>query len=180
MLVHQGHWREPDCDMRALAMGFPRSHLTAPSIPVADRHRLLGSCIDGNICRWIVDVLCASAPAPSTWFLHSHVLEGPSPPQLWKILLDSGSSSHLWPSVSEFSTYEPHPDGPIWVGGIKAISYGSCSHEKRFKTTNGTIIAPTQNHWQYLSDSATQPVSSGPRFNSLTCLLTNTLHGGQK
>jgi hypothetical protein len=143
--------------MRSLAMGFPRSHLTAPSIPVADRHRLLGSCIDGNICRWIVDVLCASAPAPSTWFLHSHVLEGPSPPQLWKILLDSGSSSHLWPSVSEFSTYEPHPDGPIWVGGIKAWSYGSGSIQMRFKTSTGTIIAATLNDVLYVPDMAQQP-----------------------
>jgi hypothetical protein len=41
--------------MRVLAMGFPKEHLTAVALPEATRHRLLGSCIDGNIINWLVD-----------------------------------------------------------------------------------------------------------------------------
>ena len=65
MLLHQGQWQEPDCDIRALAMGFSRDHLTMPTISSTNRHRLLGSCIDGNIYKWLVDALCASSPTPS-------------------------------------------------------------------------------------------------------------------
>ena len=49
MLQYHGQWREPNCDMRVLAMGFPKEHLTAVPLTEATHHRLLGSCIDGNI-----------------------------------------------------------------------------------------------------------------------------------
>ncbi len=120
MLQHNGKWVEPSCDMRVLAMGFPPDHLSALPLTDAVRHRLLGSCIDGNIIHWLVDALCCTAPTPNAWLTTS-----PTPPSHWPIYLDSGSSSHMWGDLSEFTTYAPHPNGPAWVGGIKAISYGS-------------------------------------------------------
>ena len=120
MLQHKSQWAEPNCDIRSLAMGFPRDHLTAAPMTEAVRHRVLGSFIDGNILSWLADALCSSSPTPSTWLASS-----PTPPAPWTIYLDSGSSSHMWGDLSEFTSYAPHPNGPIWVGGIKAVSYGS-------------------------------------------------------
>ena len=49
MVQHKNQWAEPNCDIKSHAMGFPRDHLTAAPMIEAVRHRLLGSCIDGNI-----------------------------------------------------------------------------------------------------------------------------------
>jgi hypothetical protein len=59
MLQYHDQWAEPNCDIRAVAMGFPRDHLQAADITEPVRHRLLGSCIDGNILAWLADALCA-------------------------------------------------------------------------------------------------------------------------
>ncbi len=76
MLQHIDQWAEPNCDIRAVAMGFPRDHLQAAPITEAVRHRLLGSCIDGHILGWLADAICATAPTPSAWLTDS-----PSPPE---------------------------------------------------------------------------------------------------
>ena len=141
-IQHKGQWAEPNYhDIIAVAMGFPRDHLTSVPLSEAVRHRLLGSCIDGNIMSWdswLADALCSSAPAPSTWLTTS-----PSPPEPWMIYLDSRSSSHMWGDLSEFSSYSPHPNGPIWVGGIKAVSYGTGTVKMRLKTTDTAYVVAT-------------------------------------
>ncbi|MFN9909579.1 MAG: hypothetical protein ACK56F_26260, partial [bacterium] len=96
MLLYNGKWVEPNNSIRALAMGFSHDHLLVPAITAAERHRLLGSCIDGNISKWLVDALTSSSPSPSA--LYS---DGPNPPELWSVFLDSGSSAHMWGDLSE-------------------------------------------------------------------------------
>lgn len=68
MLQHLGRRVEPYCDIRALAMGFSHDHLTTQAVTDAERHRLLGSCIEGSISAWLVNALFALAPTPSAWF----------------------------------------------------------------------------------------------------------------
>ena len=99
MLLFDGRYTEPSCDIRSLAMGFPQDYHTQPDVKMADRHRLLGSCIDGNICRWLVDALCSPTPSPSAYFRAA-----PSPPSVWSLLVDSGASSHMWGDLSEFDS----------------------------------------------------------------------------
>ncbi len=138
--------------MRVLAMGFPKEHLTSVPLTEATRHRLLGSSIDGNIINWLVDTLCTTAPTPSAWPSAT-----PSPPSHWQIYLDSGASSHMWGDLSEFSTYSPHPNGPAWVGGIKAVSYGTGTVRMRLKTSTSIYISSTLKNVLYVPDLAKQP-----------------------
>lgn len=138
MLQYNGQWTKPDCDIRALAMGFPRDHLATPTISTTDRHRLIGSCIDGNITKWFVDALCASTTSPSELFMHN-----PCPPQPWTIYLDSGSSAHMWGDLTKFTDYTPHLGGPVWVGGIKFLSYGSGTVYMRLRTNTESIVSAT-------------------------------------
>lgn len=151
MLQHKGQWFEPNNDMRALAMGFPRDRLTNVPISEAVRHRLLGSCIDGNILALLVDALCTTSTTPSAWLLASS-----SPPAPWAVYLDSSSSSHMWGDLSEFSTYTPHTNGPVWVGGIEPILYGSGTVQMRLKTTRPEYVTSTLKNVLYVSDLAKQ------------------------
>ncbi len=138
--------------MRVLAMGFPKEHLTAVPLTESTRHRLLGSCIDGNITNWLVDALCTTSPTPGAWLSLA-----PSPPSHWQIYLNSASSSHMWGDLSEFTTYSPHPNGPAFVGGIKAVSYGTGAVQMRLKTSTSSYITTTLYNVMYVLDLAKRP-----------------------
>ena len=74
----------------------------------------------------------------------------------------------MWGDLSEFSTYSPHPNGPTWVGGIKAISYGSGTFQLRLKTTRAKYIAATLKNLMYVLDLAKQPGGPVRLFGALS------------
>ncbi len=63
----------------------------------------------------------------------------------------------MWGDLSEFTTYVPHPNGPAWVGGIKAVSYGTGTVQMRLKTNTSGYIATTLKNVLYVPDLAKQP-----------------------
>ena len=56
----------------------------------------------------------------------------------------------MWGDLFEFSTYTPHPNGPIWVGGIKVASYGIGIVRMRMKTTGNAHVASTLRNVLYV------------------------------
>jgi hypothetical protein len=72
----------------------------------------------------------------------------------------------MWGDLSEFTSYAPHPNGPIWVGGIKAVSYGSGIVQMHLKTNGLAYIAATLKNVLYVLDLAKQPGGPVRIFNA--------------
>ena len=60
----------------------------------------------------------------------------------------------MWGDLSELTTYTPHPNGPTFVGGIKAVSYGIGTVQMRLKTSTSTYISATLHNVLYVPDLA--------------------------
>ena len=161
MLLFNGNYTEPNCDIRALAMGFPQDYHTHPNVKMIDRHRLLGSCIDGNICRWLVDALCSPTPVPTAYLTST-----PRPPAAWNILLDSGASSHMWGDLTEFDSYSPFSTGPLLVSGLKALAYGTGTVRVRLMAHGGKNLSATLHDVLYVPDLQDQPGGPVRLFSS--------------
>ena len=142
-------------------MGFPRDYHTQPDVKMADRHRLLGFCIDGNICRWLVDALCTAAPSPIAYLTTT-----PSPPSMWHLLVDSGASSHMWGDLSDFDTYTPFTTGPLLVNGLKALAYGKGTVRVRLISKGGKNLSATLHQVLYVPDLHDQPDGPVRLFSS--------------
>ena len=72
----------------------------------------------------------------------------------------------MWGDLAEFSTHDPHPNGPIWVGGIKAVSYGSGTFQMRLKTSGHDYVAATLKNVLYAPHLAKQPRGPVRLFNA--------------
>ena len=119
MLIHDGLWSEPDCSIRASAMGFSASHLSHELLSVSERHRLLGQCMDGNICRWFVSAVHSTTSAYAAYF-------GATAPSYSKVpvIFDTAATRHMWGDLAEFETYTPYTSGPVWINGISCYAFG--------------------------------------------------------
>ena len=119
MLLHDGEWKEPNCSIRAAAMGFKVDHLAHDLISVNDRHRLLGQCIDGHICHWFVSAVHSTTAAYASFHGADPLIYTPMP-----IIFDTAATRHMWGDLSEFDSYTPYSSGPVWINGISCYAFG--------------------------------------------------------
>ena len=130
LLIRNGFYEAPSNDMRALSMGFLRKYLDHPELySAAERHRLLGSVLDGNICRWLCRALHDPTPAAAVALAAS--VQPPSP---WRLIYDTGASEHMWGDLAEFHSYSPFPNGPVWINGLSTYAFGTGDVYVRFPT----------------------------------------------
>ena len=137
MLLYDGTFAEPDCSIRAAAMGFSPDHLTCESLSTKDRHRLLGACLDGNICKWLTNAI--HSPTASAAAFSSEALSDYKSKHKWTIIFDTGATSHMWGDLTEFSSYEDFSEGPIWVNGISCYAFGQGTVDVNILNKNKSV-----------------------------------------